>query len=473
MTKKVYITTAIDYVNAEPHIGHAYQKIIADVLARWNRLKGNDVFFVTGTDEHGKKVASAAKKSGKDTKEFVDSVSLKFKEAWKALNILPDRFIRTTDKDHEKVVRDFILRCSKAGDIYKGIYEGLYCNGCEVYYSEIECPDGICKIHKKPLEKVKEETYFFKLSKYKDFLLDLYKSNSKFILPKKRENEIMNRVKEGLKDLSISRTSFDWGIPFPLDESHVTYVWFDALINYYTATRKKGKEKFWGKPTVHILGKDNTWFHCVYWPAMLKSAGIEMPGSILSHGFLTVNGEKISKSLGNVISPKYLAKTYTADAVRYFCCRQFSFISGDDGDFNEEGIVRRYNDELANKLGNLVSRVSALAEKYGIEKTKGVLLKKLNEKKIDKYFEEYCLDKVLNEIFTFIDVCNEYIQNKKPWETGDKKVLYELVNSLRKIATLLSPFIPEAAEKILKIFKSDKIKKAPILFKKLEIKAKP
>ena len=468
MAEKFYITTAIDYVNAPPHIGHAYQKIVADVLARWNKLQGKDVLFITGTDEYGKKVEESAKKAKKKPKEFVDEVSKEFIKAWKALNIDYDRFIRTTDKDHIKVVQDIIKKCEANGDIYLGEYEGFYCTGCETYYTEKDCPDLICHLHKKPLEKIKEETYFFKLSKYQDFLLDLYKEHPEFILPNKRRNEITNRVKEGLRDLSITRTSFDWGIPFPLDKKHVTYVWFDALINYYTATREKNREEFWGKPTNHLLGKDNTWFHAVYWPAMLKSAGIELPKTTFNHGFLSFNGEKISKSLGNTISPLTLVEKYGADSVRYFCLRQFPFASGDDGDFNELALIQRHNDELADKLGNLVSRTSALAEKYGIEKTPNTLLKKLNLKQVEKHFDEFKIDKALNEIFTFIDHCNEFIQSKKPWVTHDKKVLYQLVENIREIATLLSPFIPESSEKIQKIFKADKIKKAPILFQKIE-----
>ena len=468
MKEKFYITTAIDYVNASPHIGHSYQKIVADVLARWNKLQGKDVFFVTGTDEYGKKVKEYADKAGKKPKEFVDENSAKFKKAWKALNIKYDRFIRTTDPDHTLVVSDFIKKCEKNGDIYKGEYEGLYCVGCEAYFTEKDCPDLICPIHKKPLETIKEKTYFFKLSKYKDFLLNLYEEHPEFILPKTRRNEIINRVKEGLHDLSISRTSFDWGIPFPLDKSHVTYVWFDALINYYTATREKGKEEFWGKPTVHILGKDNTWFHTVYWPAMLKSAGIELPKTTFNHGFVSVEGEKISKSLGNTISPIELVEKYGSDSVRYFCLRQFPFASGNDGDFSETALIQRHNDELANKLGNLILRTSSLVEKYGIEKCENDLIKKLNEEKISKLVDNYELDKALNEIFAFIDNCNEFIQNKKPWKTKDKKVLYELVKSIRKIAKLLYPFIPESSEKISEIFKTDEIKKAPVLFQKIE-----
>ena len=475
MAKKFYVTTAIDYVNAEPHIGHAYQKIVADALARWHKLLGEDVRFLTGTDEHGKKVQNAAEAAGKNPKEFVDETSKKFKEAWKALNVIPNRFIRTTDKDHINVVKDFIEKCNKKGDIYKGTYEGNYCVNCEAYVTEKDLVDNECPYHPgKKIEKISEESYFFKLSKYQDFLLDLYKKHPEFVLPDSRRNEIINRVKDGLNDLSITRTSFDWGIPFPLDKKHVTYVWFDALINYYT-----GEDGYW-PADVHILGKDNTWFHTVYWPAMLKSVGYKLPKTIFNHGFLTFNGQKISKSLGNVISPVVLVEKYGADSIRYYALRQFPFANGDDGDFSEEVLVRRHNDELANKLGNLVSRVSNLAEKNGIQKCDNKLLKKLKLKEIGKLIDNFEFDKALNLIFEFIDVCNEYVQSEKPWETKDKKVLYELVDSIKAVAILLWPFIPSTSEKIAKGFgfkidykeigkpiKVKRIKKGEILFKKI------
>jgi len=474
--KKFYVTTAIDYPNAEPHIGHAYQKVIADVLARWHSILGEDVWFLTGTDEHGKKIQEAAEKAGKKPKEFVDELADKFKEAWKALNIKESRFIRTTDKDHEKLVQEVIKKCDKNGDIYKGSYEGLYCVGCEAYYTEKDAIDGKCPLHNRPLEKISEESYFFRLSKYQKFLLDLYKKNPEFILPEERRNEMINRVKEGLKDLSISRTSFDWGIPFPLDKKHIVYVWFDALFNYLSGSGKNNK--YW-PADLHLLGKDNGWFHAVYWPAFLKSAGYELPKSVFIHGFLTFNGQKISKSLGNVISPKILVEKYGADSVRYFICRNFVF--GQDGDFLEELLVKRNNDELANKFGNLVSRVSALAEQNGIEKIENKLVKELKLKEIEKLMKNYEIDKALNLIFEFIDVCNLYVQDKKPWETKDKRVLYELADSIKAIAILLYPFIPASCEKIAQVFdfkinfseikkplKPRKIKKADVLFRKIE-----
>lgn len=475
MKNKFYVTTAIDYPNAEPHIGHAYQKIVADALSRWNHLLGKNVWFLTGTDEHGKKIQESAERAGKKPRQFVDELAIKFKEAWKALDIKYDRFIRTTDSDHEKIVQEAIKKCYENGDIYLGEYEGLYCTQCEAYYTEKDLENGNCPVHKKKVQTIKEESYFFRLSKYQKFLLELYKKHPEFILPKERRNEVISRVKEGLKDLSISRTSFDWGIPFPLNKKHIVYVWFDALFNYLSGAGKKGE--FW-PADVHLLGKDNSWFHCVYWPAFLKSAGYEMPKTVFVHGFLTFNGQKISKSLGNVISPNVLVEKYGVDSVRYYILRNFVF--GEDGDFSENVLVDRHNNELANKLGNLVSRVTTLAERYGIEKTENKLLKKLKIKEIEKNIDNYEFDKALNEVFAFIDDCNEYVQSKKPWETKDEKILYELVDSIKAIAILLWPFIPETSEKIAKNLGFEikleniekplivkKITKGEILFKKI------
>jgi methionyl-tRNA synthetase len=464
MQQKFYVTTPIYYPNDIPHIGHAYSTIAADIIARWNKLQGKDVFFLTGTDDHGKKIADIAKKAGKSPKQFTDDLIPKFKDAWKKLNISYNRFIRTTDKDHQKIVQEALQKCYDNGDIYKGEYKGLYCTGCEAYYTEKELEDGCCPIHKRPIEKLKEKTYFFKLSKYQDKLLKFYKENPRFISPKSRKQEIINRVKEGLRDLSISRTSFDWGIPLPFDKKHIAYVWFDALFNYYSATREKGKEKFW-PADIHIIGKDIFWFHTVYWPAFLMSAGIKLPKKVFAHGWWTLDKEKISKSRGKVVNIDTLIGIAGVDSARYFLFREATF--GEDGDFSETALVNRHNNELANKLGNLVSRTSALSEKYGITKTTNTLIKKLKLKQIRKQINNYRLDKALNEIFAFIDICNEYIQSKKPWETRDKKVIYQLVESIREIAKLLLPFIPESAEKILKIFKTGKIKKAPVLFQKI------
>lgn len=473
MKKKFYVTTPIYYPNDIPHIGHAYTTIAADIIARWHKILGEDVWFLTGTDEHGKKIQNAAEKAGKSTKEFVDALVPKFKDAWKKLNIEYSRFIRTTDKDHEKKVQEILQKVYDKGDIYLGKYEGYYCTGCEAYYTEKDLKEGCCPIHKTKIEKLKEPSYFFKLSKYQKKLLDFYKKNPEFISPKFRQKEIINRVEEGLSDLSISRTSFNWGIPLPFDKKHVCYVWFDALINYIS-----GANGFW-PADVHLIGRDIIWFHTVYWPAMLMSAGIEPPKKVFAHGWWTLDKEKISKSHGKVINIDELISIAGVEAVRYFLFRETPF--GEDGDFSEKALVNRYNNELADKLGNLISRVAALAEKYGIEKTENKLLKKLKLKEIEKHFEKYEIDKVLNEIFAFIDLCNEYIQNKKPWETHDKKILYEVSDSIKAIAILLFPFIPLTSEKITKQFgfeinyneiktplKNNKIKKSEILFKKIE-----
>lgn len=479
--EKFYVTTPIYYPNDIPHIGHAYTTIAADVLSRWNKLLGKNVFFLTGTDEHGKKIQETAQKQGKEPKEFVDALIPEFKSAWEKLNLKYDRFIRTTDKDHEKVVKFILEAMNKKGDIYLGSYEGLYCTACEAYYTEKDAVDGCCPIHKKPLENIKEESYFFKLSKYQKPLLDLYKNNPDFISPAYRKQEVINRVKEGLQDLSISRTSFDWGIQLPFDKKHICYVWVDALSNYISGigflNDKKLFKKFW-PADVHLVGKDIIWFHTVYWPAMLLSAGIEPPNKVFAHGWWTVNGEKMSKSLGNVINIDQLISFAGVDSARYFLLRSTPF--GEDGDFSSKTLIERHNNELANKLGNLVSRVSTLAYTIGLEKSKPLDSSSL-VKRVSAHLDNLEFDKALNEIFAFIDLANLYIQQKKPWETKDKKVLYQLAGAIKDSTILLSPFIPETAEKIAKVFNFEislkaikkpleikPITKAEILFKKID-----
>lgn len=480
MKKKFYVTTPIYYPNDIPHIGHAYTTIAADILKRWHKIRGDDTFFLTGTDEHGKKIENAAKEKGKTPKQFVDELIPKFKDAWKKLSIDNDQFIRTTDKEHEKVVREVLQKVYDNGDIYKGEYEGLYCVGCEAYYTEKDAVDGCCPVHKKLLEKLKEETYFFKLSKYKKKLLGLYEKHPEFILPDSKRNEIISKLKDELKDFSISRTSFKWGIPLPFDEKHICYVWFDALLNYYSATREKGKEKYW-PADVHLIGKDILWFHTVYWPAMLLSAGIKLPKTVFAHGWWTFDKEKISKSRGKIINVDELLSIAGVDSVRYFLFRETSF--GEDGDFSEKALISRHNSELADKLGNLISRVTSLIEKNGLQKTENKLLKKLKLKEIEEKFDNYELDKVLNLIFEFVDSCNLYVQENELWKSGDKKQLFELADSIKAIAILLYPFIPGTCEKIARQFsfktdfseikkplKVSKIKKEEILFKKIEVK---
>lgn len=473
MAKKFYITTTIPYANAPPHIGFALEIVQADVLARWHRLRGEDVFFLTGTDEHGTKNYTTAKKEGLSPKDFVDKNSAFFRELTKALNISNDYFIRTTDKKiHWPGVFEIWKKLEKKGDIYKKKYTGCYCPGCERFITEKELVDGRCPNHPRiKIEKISEENYFFKLSKYSDKIKQLIKTNKLKILPEKWKNDFLSLIKDGLTDVSFSRDKkhLPWGIPVPGDENQIMYVWPDALTNYLTGIGYPDKryKKYW-PADIHVVGKDMLRFHAGIWPGMLLSAGIELPREIIVHGFLIVDGQKMSKSLGNVVSPLELRKKYSADSIRYYLMRTIPF--GEDGDFSEIKLIERHNNELANKLGNLISRVTSLIEKYGTEKCENKLIKRLKLKEIEKHFENYEIDKALNEIFAFIDVCNEYVQEKKPWETHNKKVLWELRESILKISELLLPFIPETSEKITKQFSSNKIKKQEVLFRKIEWK---
>lgn len=493
-----YITTPIYYPNDIAHLGHAYTTIAADVIARWQKLLGKDVFFLTGTDEHGKKIADTAFKHNQKPKEFIDKLIPEYKKDWKTLEIEYNRFIRTTDKDHEETVKKILQKLQDNGDIYLGEYEGLYCTSCEAYYTEKDAPGLNCPTHERPLEKLKEKSYFFKLSKYEKFLLEHYKKNPKFIMPQKRAQEVINRVNEGLKDLSISRTSFDWGIPLPFDKKHVAFVWVDALFNYYSATQDEKKlNKFW-PADLHLIGKDILWFHTVYWPALLKAVDLPLPKTVFAHGWWTVNSKKMGKSAGNAVKINQLVNIAGVDSARYFLLRETPL--GDDGDFSQEMLIERHNNELANKLGNLVSRVSTLAEKYSIEKTKVSISAEKTLKEVENHFKEYELHKVLETIFAYIDKTNEYIQEKKPWEvrspqreapqqseeahskseSNSRKVLYELAVAIKNISILISPFMPSTADKIAKTFnfkisldeldkplKESKINKSEILFKKI------
>ena len=483
--KKFYVTTTIPYANAPPHIGFALEIIEADVIARWHRLLGDDVFFLTGTDEHGVKNYQTAKNKGLSPQEFVDKNSFYFKELTKALNISNNYFIRTTDKKvHWPGVIKLWKILTEKGDIYKKSYEGRYCSGCERFITEKDLVEGKCLVHPNLTpEFISEENYFFKLSKYSDKIKELIKKDKIKIIPEKWKNDFLSLIKDGLTDVSFSRDKkhLPWGIPVSGDESQVMYVWPDALTNYLTGIGYPDKKykKYW-PADLHVVGKDMLRFHTGIWPGMLLSAGIELPREVIVHGFLTVEGQKMSKSLGNVISPLELNKKHGADSIRYYLLRTIPF--GDDGDFSEKSLIERNNTELADKLGNLISRVSTLAEKYGVVKTKNKLLKDLRLVEIKDNIEDYQFDKALNFIFEFIDDCNLYVQSKKPWETGDKKVLYELADSIKAIAILLSAFIPETCEKIAKVFgfeikslkdiekplKITKIKKAEILFKKIE-----
>jgi len=451
---KFYITTAIDYVNDTIHIGHAFQKIAADVLARYNRLKlgEENVFFLTGTDEYGQKAEKAAKKANIEPLKFVKEISENDKKEQDSLNISYNRFIATTDPDHKKVVEEIWNRVFKNGDIYLGEYKGLYCEGCEAYYSKDELVDGCCPLH--PTEKVKEiseKNYFFKWSKYQDFLIEHIKNNPDFIYPLQRANEMLKFAKN-IKDIPISRSSFKWGIPVPNDPDQVIYVWFDALINYLTGVgfleNKEMFAKFW-PADVHILGKDNVRWHALLWPAILKSAGIELPKTILVNGFLNLNGQKISKSLGNVVKPSDWVKKYGADAVRYYLLRYV--VLTEDSDISEEKLKQAYNSDLANGLGNLVSRVAKLCEKVNLGKIE--IRNKFSESFVT-FLEEYSFNVALVDIWARIYHLNQLINTREPWKIEDKKelsqLLEDLVKGILEISFDLQPFLPETAEKIQK-----------------------
>jgi len=451
--KTFYITTAIDYVNAPPHLGHAYEKIAADVLARWHRLKGEDVFFLTGTDEHAQKNEQAAKASKMKTKDFVDRNVKKFQELCVALNISQDRFIRTTEKDHVKISQDLFKKVHDAGDIYKGTYEGYYCTGCEAFKTEKDLKKGKCPEHDKEPDWLKEESYFFKMSKYTDKILKLV-SQKGFIEPEGRRLEIYNRVKsEGLKDLSVSRVNREWGIPVPVDDKHKIYVWFDALINYVSGVDYSGGKykKYW-PADIHMIGKGINWFHTVIWPAMLMAAGIPVPKKVYVHGYVNMKGKKMSKSLGPVIDPVELAKKYSADALRYFLIKDIPF--GEDGDFSEDDLKTRINGELVSDLGNLITRVLTIYEKTPVEiKGKPELEKELNLKKIEELMNKFELHHAIDEVFHFIRAANKYINDTEPWKLEGEKlghVLYNLFETIRIVSILVSPFLPESSEKINK-----------------------
>lgn len=486
--KTFYITTPIYYVNGSPHIGSAYTTIAADVLARWHRLLGEEVFFLTGTDEHGQKIQEAAEKEGLTPKAFTNKIVGEFKEVFKMLNISNNNFIRTTDSYHEKEVEDLLNILYKKNLIYKGFYESYYCIGCEQYLTQADLVDGKCPLHNREPELKKEEAYLFKLSAFQDKLYKLIKEGKYGIFPEVRRKEVLTFIESGLQDVSISRLKekISWGISLPFDKKHTVWVWPDAFWNYVSGLRQSGDKnfnKFW-PANVQLMAKDILRVHSTIWPALLLGADYQLPKNLFIHGYFTIGGQKMSKSLGNVISPSYLVNSYGVDSVRYYLMRALSF--GCDGDVSEKALVERHNNELANKLGNLVSRVSALVEKYGLTKCENKLLKKLNLKKIETHFENYEIDKALNEIFSFIDKTNEYVQETEPWKTGDKKALYELSDSIKAIAILLSPFMPETCEDISKVFnfkidykeiskplKVSKIKKADILFTKIEVEEKP
>jgi methionyl-tRNA synthetase len=453
--EKIYLTTPIYYANGPVHLGHAYTTIAADVIARWYRLKlgRENVFFTTGMDEHGSKVQKAAEKSGVSPQDFVDEIAKRFKDTWKLLNISYDDFIRTSEERHKKVVKEVLKNLEESGDIYKGVYTGWYCVICESFYTDTQLVDGRCPECGKDVEKLEEESYFFKLSKYQDRLLRLYEKNPDFLSPKQRKQEIINRVRGGLKDLSITRSKVGWGIEFPMEPKMTVYVWCEALINYLTLLDYPNGKKFrqfW--PATHLMAKEIYWFHGAIWPALLMSARIPVPKKVFAHGWLTVGGRKMSKSFGNFVVPEGIVEEYGVDQFRYHLLRHIPF--GEDGDFSEEALRARINGELVADLGNLASRVLKLAGGYrGRLKGKDHLSRYLKLKKMEKHMEDFELHHALEELWSFIRSCNRYINEKEPWRLRGEElgvVLYNLLESLRVISILVEPFLPETAVRLRK-----------------------
>ncbi len=471
MKNKFYITTSIAYTNAPPHIGYALELVQADVLARYHKLLDEDVFFLTGTDEHGKKVAEASEKTASRPEDFANDISAKFKKLTGALNSSNDDFIRTTDqKRHWPVVQEVWQKLKEKEDIYKKKYQGLYCVGCEAFITKKDLIERKCKIHQKEPEAVEEENYFFKLSKYSKEIEEIIKKDEVKIIPEGKKNEMLSFIKEGLEDVSFSRPRKDlkWGIPVPDDDSQTIYVWADALVNYISALGvfEAGKFKKYWPPDVHFLGKDILRFHATIWLGMLLSLGLKLPKKIFVHGFITSGGQKMSKSLGNVADPFELIKKYGVDAVRYFLLREIP--AQEDGDFTEEKFIGRYNADLAGGIGNLVARVVTLAKKIEIKSTKSLPASlrealQAGETNYRKALDEFKFNEALISIWELISFCDEYIEKEKPWSfdpAQDKekcnKVISDLLSVIGSIAEMLTPFLPETSEKILKQIKEGK-----------------
>lgn len=470
MREAFYLTTAIDYVNSIPHIGTAYEKIGADVLARFMRMEGKEVWFQMGNDEHSTNVLKAAKEQGVPPKAYCDLMRGKFTDIWEKLHISYDGFIQTSEDRHHQAAKKLFKTIHENGDIYEGEYEGWYCESCEAFYTEKDLVDGHCPHHQAKPKWLKETNFFFKLSKYRDQLVQHIESHPEFILPEIRRNEILSLLHQGLEDISVSRSGFEWGIPLPNDESHVIYVWFDALINYLTAvgygTQDQNFSKWW-PASIHVIGKDITRFHCVIWPAMLLSAGLPLPKTVFGHGFVYLKGEKMSKSLGNVVTPMDVIDAYGPDALRYYLLRNSSF--GADGNFTWEDFIKRYNSDLANDLGNVLNRSLGMARKYfggkiqkgeeGPEDTELIQVAGETGKKLRKAMNYHQGDlnyhQALEAIWELIGAIDKYIDQTAPWtlkknnqDARLNQVLHNVFNGIRLVGMWVFPFLPETAKKL-------------------------
>ena len=472
--KPFYITTAIDYPNAPPHVGHSLEKVAADVIARYHRLQGHDTLFSMGLDVNSQHVVQAARANNIDLVIWINQMDEAFRQAWSKLDISYDRWILTTEERHFRASQEMIRRAQERGDIYKSIYSGWYCPNCNTFYSDEELIDGRCPLHPSLTpEWLEEENYFFALSRYSDRLLAHISEHPDFIVPVVRQSEVLGMIRQGLRDFSVSRRvdrlKESWGVPFPGDLDHVIYVWFDALTNYLTAVGFPDDtamfERYW-PADVHVIGKDITRFHCLYWPAMLMSAGLPLPRQVAVHGFITLEGERISKTAGNIVGPVELVDEFGADAVRYYLLRNLSFAT--DGVFSREGLIQRYNDELAKDLGNLLNRVVTMVNRYrggaipapgpgsDLEEDLHRVAAETRQRAQDT-LEAWEIGNALHSIWNFVRRTNQYLEQSKPWQLARQPekeaqldtVLYSAAEAMRLLAIFLAPFIPNAADRIM------------------------